>query len=146
PQLCRRLLESQNISTTGLSEASIVKRVMTTSDFPILMGEYLNVTLLAGYRAAPSPLLALVRNMTVADFRDVHLPRLSQSPLLDPILETGEVTFGALQESEETFKVTRWGKGLMVSFVLLVNDRLGAIGDQIRSWGRAVAETEAKEI
>ena len=115
PQLAKRLLDVSNISTMGLSEAAIVKRALTTSDFPIMMGEFLNVTLMAGYRAAPSPLLGLVRNTTVADFRDVHLPRLSQSPLLEPILETGEVTFGALGESEETFKVTRWGKGLLVS-------------------------------
>jgi prohead serine protease len=146
PQLARRLLEVSSISTVGLSEAAIVKRVLTTSDFPIMMGEFLNVTLMAGYRAAPSPLMGLVRDTTVTDFRDVHLPRLSQSPLLEPILETGEVSFGALQESEESFKVTRWGKGLMVSFVLLVNDRLGAITDQIRSWGASVSATEAREI
>ncbi len=146
PQLCRRLLEAQSISTTGLSEASVVKRALTTSDFPILTGEWLNIVAQAAYRAAPSPLMALVRGMTVADFHDVHLPRLSQSPLLEPILESGEVTFGALSESEETFKVTRWGKGLSISFVLMVNDRLGLINDQIRAWGYAVAETESRQL
>ncbi len=146
PQIARRLLDASGISTTGLSESTLVKRALTTSDFPILAGEFLNIVLMAGYRSAPSPLMGLVKNMTVADFRDVHLPRLSQSPLLEPILETGEVTFGALAESQETFKVTRWGKGLTISFVLMVNDRLGAITDQIRSWGYSVSETEAKQI
>jgi hypothetical protein len=100
----------------------------------------------ASYRAAPSPLMALVRNTTVQDFHDVHLPRLSQSPLLEQISETGEVSFGALNESEEVFRVSRWGKGLMISFVLMVNDRLGAINDQIRAWGYAVAETESRQL
>ncbi len=144
--LCRRLLDAQSISTTGLSEAAIVKRVLTTSDFPILVGEFLNLTLMAAYKSAPSPLMALVRNMTVTDFHDVHLPRLSQSPLLEPILESGEVHFGALAESEETFRVSRYGKGLSISFVLMVNDRLGAITDQIRAWGYAVAETESRQL
>jgi len=146
PQLCRRLLEASSISTTGLSEALLVKRAMTTSDFPVLVGEWLNVSLQASYRAAPSPLMALVRNTTVQDFHDVHLPRLSQSPLLEPIYEAGEVSFGALSESEETFKIGRFGKGLMISFVLMVNDRLGAINDQIRSWGYAVSETESRQL
>ena len=146
PQLCRRLAEVSNISTTGLSEASIVKRVMTTSDFPVLMGEFLNIQMQAGYRAAPSPLMDLVRQMTVQDFREIHLPRLSQSPVLQPINESGEITFGSLSDSEEFFKVTRWGKGLSITFEVMVNDRLGAISDQIRSWGVAVAQTEAQEL
>ena len=146
PMLCRRLLDMSGISTTGLSEAAIIKRVLTTSDFPILTGEFLNLLLMAGYRAAPSPLMALARNMTVPDFHDVHLARLSQSPLLAPIAETGEVTFGALAESEEKFRVTRWGKGLTISFVLMVNDRLNAVSDQIRAWGYSVAQTEAQQL
>ena len=90
--------------------------------------------------------MALVRSMTVSDFHDVHLPRLSQSPLLDPILESGEITFGALSESQESFQVSRWGKGLSISFVLMVNDRLNLINDQIRAWGYAVAETESRAL
>ncbi|MGA7238317.1 MAG: hypothetical protein WBY44_21715 [Bryobacteraceae bacterium] len=140
------MLDAANISTTGLSEAAIVRRAMTTSDFPILTGEWLNIVAQASYRAAPSPLMALVRSMTVNDFHDVHLPRLSQSPLLEPILESGEVHFGALSESEETFAVTRWGKGLTISFVLMVNDRLNLINEQIRAWGYAVAETESRQL
>jgi hypothetical protein len=146
PQLCRRLADVSHISTTGLSDASIVKRVMTTSDFPVLMGEFLNVVMQAAYRAAPSPLMALVKQMTVQDFRDIHLPRLSQSPQLQPILESGEITFGSLGESEETFKVTRWGKGLSITFETMVNDRLNAINDQIRAWGYSVSQTESAEL
>jgi hypothetical protein len=146
PTLCRRLLEAQSVSTTGLSEGLLVKRALTTSDFPILTGEWLNIVLQTAYRAAPSPLMALVRNMTVQDFHDVHLPRLSQSPLLEQIFETGETSFGALSESEESLRISRWGKGLSISFVLMVNDRLGAINDQIRAWGYAVAETESRQL
>jgi hypothetical protein len=146
PQLCRRLADMSNISTTGLSDGSIVKRVMTTSDFPVLMGEFLTVVFMAGYRTAPSPLMALVKNMTAADFRSIHLPRLSQSPQLQPILESGEITFGALSESEESFKLTRWGKGLSITFEVMLNDRLNVISDQIRSWGVAVSQTEAAQL
>jgi hypothetical protein len=146
PQLCRRLLDVSGISTMGLSEAAIIKRTLTTADFPVLTGQYLNVVLMQAYQSAPAPLMALVKNMVVADFHDVHLPRLSQSPQLAPILETGEVTYGALTESEETFRLVRWGKGLTISFVLMVNDRLGAIADQVRSWGYSVAQTEAAQL
>lgn len=146
PQLCARFLEAQGISTLGLSAAGIVKRAMTTSDFPILTGEFVNILVMAAYRAAPSPLMALVRNVSGQDFHDIHLPRLSQSPLLEEIKETGEVTFGPLSESEETLKVTRWGKGLTISYVLMVNDRLGTIVEQIRNWGYAVAETESRQL
>jgi hypothetical protein len=146
PQLCRRLADVSNISTTGLSDASIVKRVMSSSDFPILLGQYLNITLMAGYKGAPSPLMALVRDMSVPDFRDIHLPRLSQSPLLQQIAESGEIAFGSLGESEESFKITRWGRGLSISFQVMVNDRLNAISDQVRAWGYAVAQTEAAQL
>jgi HK97 family phage prohead protease len=118
PALVRRWSELSNLSTTGMSEATIVRQAMTTSDFPLMLGEFANVSVLQAYRNAPAPILALTRRTTAADFRDIHTLRMGDNPALLEIPESGEIKFGALDESGEAFRLKRWGRGLAISYVL----------------------------
>jgi hypothetical protein len=146
PNLARRLLEAQGVSTLGMSEGTIIRQAMTTSDFPVLLSEFANKNVMSGYRQADSGIVAISKRTTAPDFRDIHNLWLAETPRLEKIDEEGEIRFGALTEGEQKFRLARFGKGLAISYVLQVNDSLGAVVETMRNWGFAVREMEASEI
>ncbi len=114
------------------------------------MGEFLNVTLMSGYRAAPSPLMGLVqKNMTVSGFSETFTCRrlIVSRHCWSRFSKVAKSLLVRWLNRRKPSKSRDGARALAsVSFVSWCNDRLGATTDQIRAWGYSVAETEAKQI
>jgi hypothetical protein len=152
-ELGAMLIEEQGERISWASRSAVVDRMLTrsdigagmhtTSDFPTLLAGAGTRVLLDSYKAAESPLKALARRRTAADFRKISLLRLSEAPRLQKVLESGELTYGSRSEAKEGFAVETYAKVFCISRQALINDDLGAFADSSKAWGRAAAETEA---
>jgi len=144
--IARDSLKLRGIAITGLSPATIVERALSTSDFPLILSDSIGRSLREAYRAAPSGLKALGRKTTARDFRAMHRLQLSEGPELKPVLEGGSYEYGALEEAQESYKLSTWGRIIGLSRQIIVNDNLGAFTDFTRRMGQAAAAKEAQVL
>lgn len=123
-----------------------VSESMTTSDFPLLIGDAMDRMVLAGFREAPSPWRRFMRvTNTLRDFRSVE--RLKFDGLegqWDVVPEGTEFEYGALSELNYTYAPRKYAKGAKISFEALVNDDLGVFETIPERLGRGGARTIAK--
>jgi hypothetical protein len=142
--MARDCLRSAGVPLSGLASATLVQRALeTTSDYPLILGDALGRTLRDTYRAVPSALKGLGRQVNATDFRTRHRLVLSEAPQLDKLNESGEVKTGSLAEARESYKLTTYAKRFGISRQVIVNDDLGAFSDLARRFGQGAAATEA---
>ena len=72
--------------------------------------------------------------------------RMSSFPSLELVPEGADITFGTLAETGETMAVASYARAIAVSFQLLVNDDLDAIGRSVRDVAFAAQELKSKLI
>jgi len=143
------LLQARGERVSWMSRERLATQIMsrsgyhTTSDFPVLLTQAGSRVLQDAYAAAQSPLKALARRRTAADFRTLTTVRLSEAPQLLKVGESGEVKHGSRSEEKEAFKVETFARIFSLSRNAIINDDLGAFADSATAWGRAAAETEA---
>jgi hypothetical protein len=144
-EMARESLRSNGISTTGLSAASVVARATgmvglhSTSDFALALGDSVGRVLVASYRAAPSPLLQIVRRVEVPDFRTRQTVRMTAALGLERVNEAGEFRGGSISEAGESYSVRTFGKIIGLTRQAIVNDDLNALGTIPAMMGTAAA-------
>ncbi|TCT08298.1 prohead protease/major capsid protein fusion protein [Aquabacter spiritensis] len=144
PEIARDCLRTRGIATGGLSSAAVIERALSTSDFPLILGDTVGRTLRDGYRTATAAVRQLGRETTNRDFRAKHRLQLSEAPTLEKVLEGGEFKYGGLAEAKESYKIDTFGRIISITRQSLVNDDLGAFSDLARRMGRAAAAFEAQ--
>lgn len=123
--------------------AEMFERAMhTTSDFPGIFTNALNVRLLARYAVAAPTYRRWAALYTAPDFRSLNVIRAGDFPALQLVNEAGEIKSGSFGESKELFKVNAYGIMLRISRQMIVNDQLLAIEQVLGSAGVRVADWE----
>jgi hypothetical protein len=115
---------------------------LTTSDFPGIFTNALNVRLLARYQLAAPTYRLWAAQTTVPDFRASPVIRAGDFPALQLVNEAGEIKSGAFSESKETFQVHAYAVMLNITRQMMVNDQLMAIEQVLGSAGERVADWE----
>jgi hypothetical protein len=115
---------------------------LTTSDFPGIFTNALNVRLLARYQLAAPTYRLWAAQTTVPDFRASPVIRAGDFPTLQPVNEAGEIKSAAFSESKETFQVRAYAVMLNITRQMMVNDQLNAIEQVLGSAGERVADWE----
>lgn len=111
----------------------------TTSDFPIIFEASINRTLEGRYALAQPTYRRIARRRDFRDFRPATTVKLGDFPMLEKVLESGEIKYGTFNEGKETVQAFSYGKALRVTRQMLINDDLGAIADLLSSYGDTVA-------
>jgi hypothetical protein len=101
----------------------------STSDFPLLLSEAANKTLLANYQAAAPTYRQWASRRSFNDFRDHNFLRVGEFPEFKEIAESGEVNYGTLSENREKVRAKELNTGIIVGRRLLINDDLSALSD-----------------
>lgn len=114
----------------------------STSDFPGIFTDAMNVRLLARYMAATPAFRLFCARYNANDFRQQNVVRAGDFPSLQRIDETGEIKRGTFSESKEPFQVYPYGVMLNISRQMLVNDNLSAIDQVLGSSGERVTDWE----
>ena len=118
----------------------------TTSDFPVILGDSMQKSLANLFHAADVGVSQVVGTGTMPDFRTKTLGKLSSYPELKAIAESGEFTWGTLEEAGEKISVGTFGRALAVSLQLMVNDNLGAVQRSLRDVAFAAVNLKAQLI
>ncbi|SEU06790.1 prohead protease/major capsid protein fusion protein [Stigmatella erecta] len=120
------LSRSGGKSAPELVGMRLIQRSMSTSDFPLLLENSIRKSIGAGYEEEPATFREWTSSDTVPDFRPVLRPVLSSVPELMPVSELGEYKSGPMSEAAATYRVSKYGVAIHLSWELLLNDDLGA--------------------
>lgn len=147
--LAKRSLERVGVRTNGLDKMEIAARAITqtTSDFPILMGNVLNKSLLGAYALVPDTWRLFCKVGSVSDFRPNYRYRGGAFGNLATVPEAGEYTYGSISDAERN-PITAVTKGKMIglSRQAIINDDLGALVDMSKDLGRSAARTIESDV
>lgn len=148
--LTRELAKENGVDTSFMGKAEVLDLLLTrdhsTSDFPKILQDAVNKSLLASYdsRLAVQTFRPLVRERQVADYKDIPVVRLGETPALEEKAEGEEVKFGTLSEAEEKYKLVDYAKGLSLTDRAIRNDDLSAFSSAIVSFGSSAARKESE--
>ncbi|MGZ8246227.1 prohead protease/major capsid protein fusion protein [Methylomagnum sp.] len=143
--MAREILSLNGLHTRGMSPARIIERALhTTGDFPHLLGNVANKSLLMAYQAAESGLKKVAKRTSATDFRARSRIRLGEMPGLLLVPEHGEYKHGTMGEQKESYSVATYGRIFGLTRQALVNDDLGGLVDLATAFGRSAANTEAQ--
>lgn len=128
--LIRSGVKTNGMSPKEIATASLGGRVRGlhhTTDFPLLLMDTVNRTLLAQYQLQARTFESWARRSTISDFRAVTRVRLSEIlGNLEEVKEGAEYKYGTFSESGETFKLAKYGKIIGITWEAIVNDDLSA--------------------
>lgn len=131
-----------HLRTPAAALQCLTRAFHTTSDFPAIFTDALNVRLLARYQAAAPTYRRISTPVMASDFRDHPAIRAGDFPALKPVNEAGEIKGGTFSESKESYRVDAYAVRFQISRQMLVNDQLGAIDQVLGSSGQRVANWE----
>jgi hypothetical protein len=117
----------------------LTRASQTTSDFPAIFEGTINRTLEARYALAQPTYRSIARQRNFRDFRPHTSVKLGDFPMLQKVLEAGEIKYGTFSEGKETVSAFSYAIAMTVTRQMLINDDLGAITDMLSSYGASVA-------
>jgi phage major head subunit gpT-like protein len=136
-------LAAEHCGIRSRNRREILTRALhTTSDFPLVLENALNKTLLAAYEQAPQTYRRWAAQRTFADFRPHNMYRIGDFPDLTVNPEAVEVTLGTMGETKESVSALKYARRINLSFEMLVNDDMGAFTDIAMAAGRRAADKE----
>ncbi|MFZ2803920.1 MAG: hypothetical protein WA001_01730, partial [Patescibacteria group bacterium] len=120
----------------------VIKLAMGTPDFPGILANVLNKTLMPAYVAAMPSYRAIAQQRNFRDYRPHKFVRLGDFPITLQVGEGGEITEGSIGESSETVTALKYGRILNLLWEVLVNDDVGAFTDFGGMVARRIADRE----
>lgn len=136
--------ESINYRGGRILNARQIDEILTrashsTSDFPNIFENALNKALEGRYALARPTFKAFARQRNFKDFRPHKSVSVGDFPMLQKVLETGEIKAGSFGEGKESVQAFSYARRIHISRQMLINDDLGAIADLLSSYGATVA-------
>jgi hypothetical protein len=144
-----KILEAQRTFAAAmggdLRAKADLRESLTTSDFPILLGQGFQRKLLTAYQAITPVWQAYSTRTTVPNFKPQRLVEiLGGTGGLTRVAEGTEYPARGVSEAQHEFSVGKFGDRIPLTWEMLVNDELGAFRglDQRLATGARVTESE----
>lgn len=155
--VARETLADAGVSVRGKTPAEIARMALnantfrmagehTIGDFPDLLANTASKSLRAGYEAAPRTFTPWASQMNLPDFKTFKTIALGGASQLAEIGESGEVTYGTLDDNAESWALLRYGKALALSYVAIVNDDMSGFTRIPAMMGAAAARKESDVV
>lgn len=135
-------LNAAGQNTTGRSRANIVHAAMTTSAFPELLGTAGNKSLVNRFEALTLEHRQICDSGDLVDFKPAKVINTSFLPGLARKYEGGEITYGAITEGAENYRLATYARGLALTREAMTNDDLGAFDGLVRAAANSAARLE----
>jgi len=124
----------------------LVKFALSTSDFPNVLANVANKTLLDAYQYAAPTYKRWAKQSTAPDFKPVSRLRIGEFPAFTKLAEGGTITFGSTTETREQYAIGTYAKGLQITREMIINDDLGAIQQLFAGIGVQAAVLENSTV
>lgn len=145
--MARECVERSGVNTRGMSKEELAGRAMhSTTDFPLLLTSIQRVTLKAAYAEERQTWQPIARQENLPDFRDMSMIEVGGQMLPEELKEGGEYRSGTIKETKGSWKLTEYGKKVVVGRRLIINDNLGYITRTIQILGRGVGVFESNQM
>ena len=134
-EMGKHVLEQRGEDVTNwdrmkIAGAALVSRsggAMSTSDFPIILGNTINRSLRAAYNLTERTFLPFCRQVNASDFKTMTRAQLSEmSAGLEEVKEGGEYKRTSMTEAKEEWKIAKYGRIIPITWETLINDDLNA--------------------
>ena len=142
-ELARELLELRGVNTRGMSTNQIVDRSFhSTSDFPNLMLNVAQKSLIQAYSEEPQTWRPLARREDLPDFKEATEVDFVGRMVPEKLLEGGEYKSRTMVDGKRTWKIDTYAQKVQVTRQLIINDDLGALSrvPQVLGAGFAILE------
>jgi hypothetical protein len=146
------LLRQRGIETNSWSRADIARAMLglpvmsrtmqTTSDFPSLLANVQSKRLMAAYDMLPRNFLAWCARRELPDFKTTTVVDLGAAPALSALAEGGQITYGAMQDSGESYNLVRYARNVSISYPAIVNDDLSGFDRVPSAFATSAANLE----
>ncbi len=140
-EMARHALHIVNINTGQMSRMELVGRAFTSSDFPLILANQANKSMLKGYDEAPETWNSWAQTGNLTDFKIASRVNLSTFNNLDLVSEDGEYKYGQFSENGENITLATYGKLFSISRQAIINDDLGMFTRIPSAMGRAASRT-----
>ncbi len=139
------IAQATGMDTQLVSNAQIIERAFSTSDFSIALLAAGERTVLQGYNSAPEGVRALALRRPLDDFRETTMLRLSMFGSLAKKGEGGEYKSGTWSEEEAAvLQADEYGRIVNLTRKALINDDLDIFGRLLMEMGASAARLEAQ--
>lgn len=138
-EYARRSLEMHNVDTSHMGKMDLCGRAFTTSEFPLILIDSANKSMLKGFEEAPETWAVWAQTGNLSDFKIGRRVNLSSFNDLTLVNEDGEYTYGSFTEQGETIQLATYGKLFAISRQAIINDDLGAFTRIPSAMGRAAS-------
>lgn len=137
-----------NIGTGGSLDHTKFQEAMTTADFPLALGEFINRALWPAYTRQAFDFAPIVFNDTVPNFLGVtRYQRQSGLDDLEIVRPKGRIRAGRIEDAfKREYRVYRWSKGYDFSYEAIVNDDLGYFNDMAALMGDSARRSIEKFV
>lgn len=125
--------------STGGDLMDMVGRALTTSDFPLVLANVANKSMLEGWETSEETWQEWVAEGSASDFKTQSAVRAGEVDDLDEIGEDDEYKYGSRAEQQEQYKLATFGKLFNISRQTVINDDLNAISDTPMQQGEAAS-------
>ena len=151
-EMAREWLRSQSVTMNGWDKSKIVgyalKRDVTetafnsvVADFPALLADVANKSLLRGYSEAPETWRSFCSVGSVTDFKTNSRPNMSMFPDLETVAENGAFPLKAVTDWAESITASTVGARFSITRQALINDDLNSFTRVPMYMGRAAARS-----
>ncbi|SDO95661.1 prohead protease/major capsid protein fusion protein [Desulforhopalus singaporensis] len=136
-------LARMSLIRSGRSDAGrpldVVGRALTTSEFPVILGNTANLSLMSGWDASGETWQIWCDTGSVSNFLTHKQARASETSDLDEIPEGQEYKYGERSEAFEEYAIATYGKLFAITRQAIINDDIGALTDIPFAHGEAAA-------
>jgi hypothetical protein len=135
------------VNGRGLTPSEVISRAMTSADFPLILGNVAEKKLMQAYKVLPKTFEPLVSNGTLRDYKAAKRYQIGDAPSLAAIAEGAAYAEGTTPtEKAETIQLADYGKKLIFSRQMMINDDLGAFDRVINAFGASAARLESSLV
>ena len=127
---------------TGYNDHEMVERAMSTSDFPVLLGNVANRILSASFEDAEGTFHLWATAIDVPDFKKINEITVNGGGgRLKRLTEGGEKKSKEYSENAEEWKLFSYGDEITLTREMIINDDMGAFVSVISDFGRRTKQT-----
>jgi hypothetical protein len=126
----------------GETDGALIKRALSTSDFPFILSASAEKAAQARYSIAPRSFKVWTSGDTLRNYKAASRVRAGDSASLLAVNEAGEIQQSSFGEQHETVSLQRYGRIVSLSHKALVNDDLGLLQAVANETGTSSARLE----
>lgn len=142
--IARNCLRASNVDTSYLGREEIIKRALSTSDFPNILANVASKSVIKGYEAGQQTYRIWAKTGMLPDFKTASRVALGDAPEM-LLNESGEeVQQGVIGDRGESITLKTYARKLVITRKALINDDAGLFNRIFFAFGqRAANQIEA---